>query len=59
MTKKTVTIGAKRLIIVDEDHGGYKAGYCLMCGRRGWIGKIIHTKKCSVAKALGEETEDG
>ena len=37
MPKVTLTIEAKELIIVTEDHGGYKAGHCFACKASGWI----------------------
>lgn len=47
-----VSISAKKLLIVDEDHGGYKAGHCIFCERRGWMDSIIHKENCKVAEVL-------
>lgn len=36
----------ERLIVVDEDHRGHKAGFCTACGERGWVDKIEHHEDC-------------
>lgn len=36
------------LIVITEDHGGYKGGFCVICKQCGWIGKIEHKKGCPV-----------
>lgn len=36
------------LLIVDEDHGGYKGGFCAICKERGWIDEIKHKDGCPV-----------
>lgn len=36
----------KELMIVDNNHGGYLAGHCALCGDPGWIGKIAHKLDC-------------
>ncbi len=56
--RRLVSISARRLIIVDENHGGYLSGHCLMCGRAGWTDQIVHARDCSVARALEEPMED-
>lgn len=37
-----------QLIIVTEDHGGYKAGRCVLCDQRGWIDAIDHLPECPI-----------
>lgn len=59
MTK--VLIEAEKLILVEEDHGGYKAGRCLLCNSYGWLNggakyRMRHEVGCDVAKALGQPT---
>ncbi len=39
----------KNMLIVTEDHGGYMAGFCAICGVAGWIDSIKHKKDCPVA----------
>lgn len=52
MTKVTVTREASDFLIVDENHGGYKAGHCAICGATGWMDQIKHVRTCEVGKAL-------
>ena len=33
----TIEKNAKEVVIVTEDRGGFKAGYCFACGASGWI----------------------
>lgn len=45
-----------KMIVQDGDHGGYKSGYCLLCGQHGWInagGGIQHLRFCIVGEAPG------
>jgi hypothetical protein len=37
-----ITIDPEKLIIVTENHGGYKGGHCIACGAVGWIDKLEH-----------------
>ena len=42
-------------IIVTADHGGFRSGYCAVCGVRGWIDftdDFKHKKGCPI------DTED-
>lgn len=47
-----VQIEASKLIIVTEDHGGYKAGRCVACGACGWLSRLEHKSDCPVPAAL-------
>jgi hypothetical protein len=33
-------------MIVTQDDGGYRSGFCCLCRVRGWIDKIIHKLEC-------------
>lgn len=35
-------------IRIREDHGGYKAGICRICGSGGWVDQIKHHPNCPV-----------
>lgn len=46
-TRTTTTMKSrKELMVVDEDHGGYLAGHCAVCGDLGWISNIKHKTSC-------------
>ena len=36
----------RELLIVRENHGGYLAGSCSLCGSSGWIDQIEHHASC-------------
>ncbi len=47
VTRRTTTVKShKELMVVDENHGGYLAGHCAVCGDLGWINNIKHKKSC-------------
>ena len=65
--KLTITLSMEKLVPVTEDHGGYKAGKCLLCGTPGWLvenrfgrphnaknigADLQHKKNCPVNKEL-------
>lgn len=37
MNKITVEIDIEKLVPITDDHGGYEAGECLLCGASGWL----------------------
>lgn len=47
-----------KLIVTVEDHGGYKAGRCVMCNASGWMGKIQHKPDCIAAGVSSEDLKD-
>lgn len=49
---RSVLIDARKLIIVTENHGGYKGGTCVHCDASGWIDRIKHKPECPVPAAL-------
>jgi len=60
----TVHKRASEFLIADSDHGGYKGGYCFVCGARGWldtepgaVNGIRHTQGCPVGNALAPVVE--
>lgn len=42
----TISIDPERLLICTENHGGHRAGYCLVCKENGWLDKIEHKPDC-------------
>jgi hypothetical protein len=40
-----VAVPAEKLVIQEENHGGYTASHCICCGGRGWDGKEEHWHK--------------
>jgi hypothetical protein len=46
-----ITIDPEKLIIVTENHGGYKGGHCIGCGAVGWIDKLEHKADYPLQKA--------
>jgi hypothetical protein len=36
------------MMIITEDHGGYKAGMCIVCKQSGWIDQIKHKGGCPI-----------
>ncbi len=47
----------QELIIVTEDHGGYEAGMCVLCGSSGWIDNIEHRAGCLLADPEVKEVQ--
>lgn len=59
------------VIVIDEDHGGYKNGHCIACGASGWItnlgyphrvrnapgAHLHHKKSCPMNNVLNDEGE--
>lgn len=55
----TITLPASRFIIEDQDHGGYRAGFCAICEEHGWLdvkpgqsNGIKHKEDCPVGQVL-------
>jgi hypothetical protein len=66
-----VLVPVEALVIVTENHGGYTAGRCVVCGKLGWLAEyphglpfgstaaldntLHHAKVCPVGQALDEK----
>ena len=64
--KILVEIDIRKLVPINEDHGGYKVGECLLCGASGWLegrfghpygtkdtgADLVHKKNCPINKEL-------
>lgn len=65
-----IEVSADKLVNVTEDHGGYHAGECLVCGECGWlveqqyglpyngdkeINSLRHKKSCPVGQRLDKQ----
>ena len=37
-----------QLIIINDDHGGYKAGFCCVCKSHDWLKDIKHKAWCPI-----------
>lgn len=74
MTKKApkVNVSADKLVIITDDHGGYTAGQCVVCGNVGWLvekryglpfgsrsqdNAMRHAKTCPMNNVLTSEGE--
>lgn len=65
----TIKKNAEDVIIVTEDHGGYKEGYCFACEASGWIdgfgypchakgvpaNRLKHKHYCSMNDVLNDD----
>jgi hypothetical protein len=49
----------RELFIVTENHGGFLAGHCALCGYCGWLDNIKHKPNCIFAnkKVTGVKME--
>jgi hypothetical protein len=50
-----VKVTAHLLVVVTDDHGGYRSVKCVICGSCGWEGQLKHEPDCVVGKALAQE----
>lgn len=63
---KCISVPIEKLVVVTENHGGYTAGRCVICGAGGWIcydkigvphgtkdtNSLVHEADCPVGQAL-------
>lgn len=47
-----VTVPASTLVVVTDNHGGYKGTECIICHACGWEDRWDHKPDCVVGKAL-------
>lgn len=59
MSDGTVTIKARKPLVVTENHGGYRGDKCIWCGAVGWLDKLAHAPECPVPEALWPSPAQG
>ncbi len=49
-----VRVPAKDMLIVLNNHGGHREGYCGLCEVVGWLERLKHKEGCRVVIALAK-----
>lgn len=49
-----ITIDPEKLLVVVENHGGYKGVRCICCDESGWQDRLIHKSDCPLGKTPPE-----